>query len=249
LSGHSKWHNRMHRKSRQDAKKGALYSKMAKEIMVAARSGGGVPEANNRLRLAIERAREAGVPADNIDRAIKRGTGEGENVQYEELVYEGYGPAGAAILLDILTDNRNRTAGEVRHIFARNGGNLGETGCVAWMFDRKGLLVVERVPGVPDEEAMLEMALDAGAEDVQTDDEAFEITTAPEDFYRVKSELEERGLHFADARLAMLPKTATQVGGRDAEQLLKLLDLLEEHDDVQEVYTNVESESLEAARS
>lgn len=239
MSGHSKWHNRMHRKSRQDAKRGALFSKMAKEIMVAARAGGGDPDANNRLRLAIERAREGGVPADNIDRAIKRGSGEGADASaFEEIVYEGYGPAGVAVLLEILTDNRNRTAGEVRYLFAKHGGNLGEAGCVAWMFDKKGLLVVERQSSGLSEEDILERALDAGAEDVRTDDETYEVVTAPEDFYRVKSAMEAGGVRFAEAELTMLPKSEVRVEGREAEQLLHLLDALEEHDDVQNVHAN-----------
>jgi YebC/PmpR family DNA-binding regulatory protein len=246
LAGHSKWHNRMHRKSRQDAKRGALFSKMAKEIMVAARQGGGEPEANPRLRLAIERARDAGVPLENIERAIKRGTGAGEGEAYEELLYEGYGPGGVAILLEILTDNRNRTAGEIRHIFSRHGGNLGESGCVLWMFDKKGLLVIDRSQSQLGEDQVLDMALEAGAEDVEVTDETYEVVTAPEDFYRVKAALERSGVRFVEARLAMIPKATTRVEGREAEQLVRLIEALEDHDDVQEVHTNVDEAELAA---
>jgi YebC/PmpR family DNA-binding regulatory protein len=248
VSGHSKWHNRIHRKARQDAKKGAVYSKMAKEITLAARSGGGDPEANTRLRLAIDRAREAGVPADNIKRAIERGSGAGaEAANFEELLYEGYGPGGVAILLEIATDNRNRTAGEVRYLFSRNGGNLGESGSVAWMFDRKGLLTVERGPGAPDEERMLELALEAGAEDVRTLDDAYEIVTAPQEFYAVKTALEGHGLRFADAELTMVPKNQIRVAGKDAETLAHLVEALEDHEDVQSVHTNLLEDEAEVA--
>jgi YebC/PmpR family DNA-binding regulatory protein len=248
VSGHSKWHNRIHRKSRQDAKKGAVYSKMAKEITLAARSGGGDPEGNTRLRLAIDRAREAGVPADNIKRAVERGSGAGADAaNFEELLYEGYGPGGVAILLEIATDNRNPTAGEIRYLFSRNGGNLGESGSVAWMFDRKGLLTVERGPGAPDEERMLELALEAGAEDVRTLDDAFEVVTAPSDFYAVKAALEGHGVSFADAGLTMIPKNQIRVEPKDAETLAHLVELLEEHEDVQEVHTNLLEDEAEVA--
>jgi len=247
VSGHSKWHNRIHRKSRQDAKRGAVYSKMAKEITLAARSGGD-PDANTRLRLAVDRAREAGVPADNIKRAIERGSGAGADAaNFEEIVYEGYGPGGVAILQEIATDNRNRTAGEVRYIFSRNGGNLGESGSVAWMFDRKGLLTVERGEGAPDEERMLELALEAGAEDVRTLDDAFEIVTGPQDFYAVKGALEGHGVRFADASLTMIPKNQIKVESKEAETLSHLVELLEEHEDVQEVYTNLLEDEAEVA--
>ena len=248
MSGHSKWHNRIHRKSRQDAKKGAVYSKMAKEITLAARSGGGDPDGNTRLRLAVDHAREAGVPADNIKRAIERGSGAGaDGANFEELLYEGYGPGGVAVLLEIATDNRNRTAGEVRYLFSRNGGNLGESGSVAWMFDRKGVLTVERGAGAPDEERMLELALEAGAEDVRTLDDAFEIVTAPQDFYAVKSALEGHGVSFVDAELTMVPKNQIRIEGKDAETLAHLVEALDEHDDVQAVHTNLLEDEAEVA--
>lgn len=238
MSGHSKWHNRVHRKSRQDAKRGALFSKMGKEILIAARQGGGDPIANPRLKLAIERAREAGVPAENIRRAIERGTGADDGADYEELLYEGYGPGGVAVLVEVQTDNRNRTAGEVRHIFSRNGGNLGEAGCVAWMFEKKGVLVIERASSDLSEEAVLELALDAGAEDVRVDDETYEIVTAPEDFDAVRQKIAAKGVKFAVAELTMQPKSTVEVEGKDAEQLARLIELLEDHDDVANVYTN-----------
>ncbi len=247
MSGHSKWHNRIHRKSRQDAKRGAIFSKMGKEILIAARTGGGDPVANSRLKLAIERAREAGVPAENIRRAIERGSGADDGTRYEELTYEGYGPGGVAVLVEIQTDNRNRTAGDIRHIFARNGGNLGESGCVAWMFEKKGILVLDRAESGLTEEAALELALDAGAEDVRADDpETLEILTAPEDFEAVRQRIEGRGLHPAVAELTMLPKSAVEVSGKDAVQAAHLVSLLEDHDDVSNVYTNAELDDVEA---
>ncbi len=225
-----------------------MYSKMAKEITLAARSGGGDPEANTRLRLAVDHAREAGVPADNIKRAIERGSGaNADGANFEELLYEGYGPGGVAILLEIATDNRNRTAGEVRYLFSRNGGNLGESGSVAWMFDRKGVLTVERGDGAPDEERMLELALEAGAEDVHTLDDAFELVTAPQDFYAVKSGLEGHGVRFADAELTMVPKNQIRIEGKDAETLAHLVEMLDEHDDVQAVHTNLLEDEAEVA--
>ena len=247
MSGHSKWHNRIHRKSRQDAKRGAVFSKMGKEILIAARTGGGDPVANQRLKLAIERAREAGVPAENIRRAIERGSGADDGTRYEELTYEGYGPGGVAVLVEIQTDNRNRTAGDIRHIFSRNGGNLGESGCVAWMFEKKGILVLDRAETGLTEEAALELALDAGAEDVRADDpESLEILTAPEDFEAVRQRIEERGLHPAVAELTMLPKSTVEVAGKDAVQAANLVSLLEDHDDVSNVYTNAELDDVEA---
>jgi len=240
LSGHSKWHNRVHRKARQDAKRGALFSKMGRELLIAARLGGPDPVANARLRIAIEKARELGVPAENIRRAIERGAGGGEGTAYEEVTYEGYGPGGAAVLVAVQTDNRNRTAGEVRHIFARNGGNLGEAGCVAWMFDKKGVLVIDRQESDLTEERVLELALEAGAEDVRTDEDSFEILTAPEDFGTVRAKLEAQGVRFADAELTMVPKSTVPLDPKDAEQLSRMIEMLEDHDDVSAVYTNAE---------
>jgi YebC/PmpR family DNA-binding regulatory protein len=247
MSGHSKWHNRIHRKSRQDAKRGAVFSKLGKEILIAARTGGGDPVANPRLKLAMERAREAGVPAENVRRAVERGTGADDGTRYEELTYEGYGPGGVAVLVEVQTDNRNRTAGELRHIFARNGGNLGESGCVAWMFEKKGLLLLDRRSSGLTEETALELALEAGAEDMRADDPAsFEILTAPEDFEAVRQAVEARGHHPAVAELTMLPKNLVDVTGKDAEQVAHLVELLDDHDDVSNVYTNTELDDAEA---
>lgn len=246
MSGHSKWHNRIHRKSRQDAKRGAMYSKMGKEILIAARSGGGDPVANQRLKLAIERAREAGLPADNIRRAIERGTRDDDGTRFEELTYEGYGPGGVAVLVEVQTDNRNRTAGEVRHLFSRHGGNLGESGCVAWMFEKKGVLVLERAGSDLSEERVLEVALDAGAEDVRVEPDAFEIVTAPEDFESVRGHVAAHGIRPAVAEIALQPKSTVEVDGKDAEQVARLIEQLEDHDDVSSVYTNGEFEDAEA---
>ncbi|MBX5465422.1 MAG: YebC/PmpR family DNA-binding transcriptional regulator [Clostridia bacterium] len=248
MSGHSKWHNRVHRKSRQDAKKGAVYSKMAREIMVAVRAGGPEPESNAALRLAIERAKAARVPMENIQRAIQRASGAGEAEQYEEVSYEGYGPGGVAVYVEALTDNRNRTTSEVRYLFTRNGGNLAEAGSVAWMFDRKGYLVVSREENPVGEEEILEWAADAGAEDVRLSDDAYEVITAPDDLEQVRQALAERGLRFAEVSLSMLPKTEIRVEGKEAEQALRLLEALEEHDDVQNVYSNLQVDEEEMAR-
>jgi YebC/PmpR family DNA-binding regulatory protein len=238
MSGHSKWHNRVHRKTRQDAKRGALFSKIGREILIAARQGGPDPVANQRLRLAIERAREAGVPAENIRRAIERGAGGGEGTEYEEVTYEGYGPGGAAVLVEAQTDNRNRTTSEIRHIFTRNGGSLGEAGCVAWMFEKKGILVIERQGTDLTEERVLELALEAGAEDMRVEEDAFVLVTAPADFEAVRQRLQQAGLRFAMAELTMEPRSTVTVEGRDAELLNHLVEQLEDHDDVSAVYTN-----------
>lgn len=240
MSGHSKWHNRIHRKSRQDAKRGAVYSKLGREVLIAAREGGGDPVANNRLRLAIDRARAAGVPAENIRRAIERGAGGGDDTHYEEIVYEGYGPAGVAILVEVQTDNRNRTAGDIRHIFSRNGGNLGESGCVAWMFDKKGLLAIDRSQTDLSEERVLELALEAGAEDVRAEPEFFTLLTDPGEFEAVRQALVAQNVPLAEATLTMEPRTTIEIEGKDAEQVARLLELLEDHDDVSNVYSNAE---------
>jgi YebC/PmpR family DNA-binding regulatory protein len=239
MAGHSKWANRKHRKERQDAKKGKIFSKMARELMIAARQGGPDPETNARLRLAIERAKSFGVPAENIERAIQRGAGGGEADRYEELLYEGYGPGGVALMLAIQTDNRNRTASEIRHMFARHGGNLGEAGCVAWMFERKGLLVVDREEAGMGEDELLALAVEAGAEDFRAEGDTYEIVTAPEALEEVRAALARAGVRrFASAGLTWLPKVQVPVAGREAEQLMRLLDQLEDHDDVQEIYGN-----------
>lgn len=248
MSGHSKWHNRIHRKSRQDAKRGAIFSKLGREILIAAREGGGDPVANNRLRIAIDRAREAGLPVDNVRRAIERGSGGGDGTQYEEITYEGYGPAGVAILVEVQTDNRNRTAGDIRHILSRNGGNLGETGCVAWMFEKKGLLLIDRSTTDLTEERALELALEAGAEDMRAEPEFFTLLTVPGDFESVRQALVAQKVPLAEANLTMEPKSTVEIDGKDAELVAKLLELLEDHDDVSNVYSNAEfTEDIEEA--
>ena len=238
MAGHSKWANIKHKKARMDAKKGKIFSKIAKEIIAAAREGGGNPDNNLRLRLAIEKARANDVPNENIERAIKRGTGELEGVELEETVYEGYGPGGVAVMLEILTDNRNRTAAEIRHIFSKNGGNLGESGCVAWMFVKKGLIRVEVERSGLDEDQMLEVALEAGAEDMTMEDDVYEITTDPQDLASVHQEFVDRGIPVDAAEVTMIPKSTVTVDGEEARKVLKLMDALEEHDDVQNVYAN-----------
>jgi len=247
MAGHSKWANIKHKKEKEDARRGKLFTKLSRQISVAAREGGPDPAANARLRLAIEKARAVNMPMENIERAIKRGTGELEGANYEELIYEGYGPGGVAIMLEIMTDNRNRTASEVRHLFSRYGGNLGETGCVAWMFERRGLITIDR-RSVQDEDALLLAAAEAGADDVKSNDDQFEVYTDPDVLEQAKEYLAQAGYTIASAGLTMVPKTSVQVVGEDAARLMKLLDALEDHDDVQEVYANfdVPDEVLQA---
>jgi len=239
MSGHSKWANIKHKKGAEDAKRGKVFTKVVKEIIVAARFGGGDPNANPRLRTVLLKAKSCNLPKDNIERAIKKGIGELEGVDYEELSYEGYGPGGAAILLDSLTDNKNRTVADVRHIFSKHNGNLGENGCVAWMFDKKGWFAVAK--SVADEETLMTVTLDAGAEDIKDEDEEnFEIITAPDDFEAVKAALEEAAIACVDAEVTMLPQTNVSLKGKEAEQMLKLMDALDDNDDIQKVYTNAD---------
>ncbi|HEX6988255.1 MAG TPA: YebC/PmpR family DNA-binding transcriptional regulator [Bacillota bacterium] len=239
MAGHSKWANRKHRKARQDARKGKIFSKMAREITMAARQGGGDPEANPRLRAALEKARQYGVPNDNIERAIKRGTGELEGADYEELTYEGYGPGGVGLLVRVVTDNRNRTASEIRHIFSRHGGNLGEAGSVSWQFERKGLISVPRASAGVDEETLMLAALEADAEDFRVEGDVYEVITPPEALEAVRQALADAGVReFESAEVTMLPQAQIRLEGREAEQLLRLLDALEDHDDIQDVYGN-----------
>lgn len=236
MSGHSKWHNIKIRKQAQDQKKGKVFGKLSREIIVAAKEGGGDPDTNNRLRVAIEKARAAGMPQDNVKRAIQRGTGEVEGGTYEQAVYEGYGPGGVAIMVHVLTDNRNRVVGELRRIFGRHGGNLGEANCVAWLFDQKGVIIVPAETA--SEDTLLEAALEAGAEDMQVDDTSFEIRTAPGDLDAVKQALEASGIAYESAELTMLPQTRVSLEEKHAQQVLRLMDALEDQDDVQQVYAN-----------
>ena len=239
MSGHSKWSSIKHKKGAADAKRGKIFTKLIKEITVAARMGGsGDPDANPRLRTAILAAKAENMPKDNIERGIKKGTGELEGVDYEENTYEGYGPGGAAVLLESLTDNKNRAVADIRHIFAKCGGNLGENGCVSWMFDKKGYIVLER--SAIDEESLMEMALEAGAEDVREDDSNFEVITAPEDFEAVKAAIDEKKIPYLDAEVTMLPQTATSLQGKEADQMIRLMDMLDDCEDVQKVYTNAD---------
>ncbi|SPJ13737.1 conserved hypothetical protein [Syntrophobacter sp. SbD2] len=237
MSGHSKWATIKHKKGAADAKRGKVFTKLIKELMVAARMGGGNPEGNPRLRAALLAAKAENMPKDNIDRAIKKGTGELEGVNYEEFAYEGYGPAGVAVLVDIMTDNRNRAASEVRHIFSRNSGNLGEAGCVAWMFNKKGSIVFDK-KAMP-EEQLIELALEAGAEDVKDQEDQFEVITSPEDFLNVKAAFDDRELKYELAEITMSPQTTVRIEDpKTAQQLLRLMDALEDSDDVQNVYAN-----------
>lgn len=246
MAGHSKWDNIKHKKAKEDARRGKIFTKMIRLITVAAREGGPDPASNFRLRDAIEKAKSVNVPSDTIERAIKRAAGGLEAESYEELVYEGYGPGGVAVMLQIMTDNRNRTASEIRHIFSRHGGSLGESGCVAWMFERKGII---RVPadGVAEDDVML-AAAEAGAEDVVLDDGYFVVTAEPGQYEAVRRALSDAGLPIESAELIMAPTNTVEVAGDDAKRLLKMLDALEDHDDVQEVYANfdISAEALEA---
>ncbi len=238
MSGHSKWSTIKHKKAATDAKRGKLFTKILREITVSARLGGGDVKGNPRLRAAVLEARSNSVPGDNIDRAIKKGTGELEGESYEEVTYEGYGPGGVAILVEGLTDNKNRTAAEIRHLFTRHGGNLGDSGSVAWMFQRRGYFAVLR--GAMDEEKLMELALELGADDVATGEDHYEIFTAPEEFNRVREELEKQGLPTDVKELAMVPTNPMEVPAERAGAVLRLLEGLEDHDDVQKVWANLD---------
>ncbi|MHB9146006.1 MAG: YebC/PmpR family DNA-binding transcriptional regulator [Symbiobacteriia bacterium] len=248
MSGHSKWANIKRTKAKVDAQKGKAFSRVAREIILAARRGGGNPDANFQLRTAVLKAKEVNMPADNIRRAIEKGTGAAGGAAPEEFYYEGYGPGGAAVMLLIVTDNRNRTAGDVRFILSKNGGNLGETGCVSWMFSNKGIITVDRSATSATEDDVMLTALEAGAEDISADEEEFEILTAPEDLERVAKALEAAGLKTATAETRMIPSTTVEVAGDDAHKMLRLIDMLEDHDDVNAVYTNADipDEAMEA---
>lgn len=238
MSGHNKWSTIKHKKGRADAKRGKLFTKLIREITVAAREAGGDESANPRLRSAIAAAKAANMPADNIKRAIQRGTGEIPGVVYEEVQYEGYGPGGAAVLLQTLTDNRNRTTPEVRHIFTKAGGNLGENGCVSWLFTRKGLLLIERTDEL-DEDTLLELALEAGAEDLDTEDtDYFRVYTAAEELHIVKEQLESNGIVVESAEIDMEPSTTQKLEGKQAQQMIRLMEAFDDQDDVQNVWSN-----------
>jgi len=236
MSGHSKWHNIKIRKQAQDKQKSKLFGKLSREIITAAREGGGDPDGNARLRAALEKARQAGMPQENVKRAIQRGTGEIEGAAYESAVYEGYAPGGVAILVEVLTDNRNRVVSELRSVFSRNGGNLAESNAVAWLFERKGVVLVPVENA--SEDAVMETALDAGAEDMQTDDTSYEIRTEPGGLDDVKNALDAANIAYDSAEVTMLPQTRVTLGEKEAQQVLRLLDALEDLDDVQQVYAN-----------
>jgi YebC/PmpR family DNA-binding regulatory protein len=246
MSGHSKWSTIKRKKGAADAKRGKLFTKIIKEIMVAARFGGGDVNANPRLRTAVLAAKAENMPKDNIERAIKKGTGELEGVNYEELTYEGYGPGGVAMMLEVVTDNKNRTVAEVRHVFSKYNGSLGESGCVSWMFEKKGLILVDRA-GV-DEDKLIEVALDAGALDVEDTGKEFEVTVPPANFEGVKGTLEKAGFKLNYAEVTMVPQTSVRLTGKEAEQMLKLMEGLEDSDDVQKVYANFDIPDEEMER-
>ncbi|WP_059102785.1 YebC/PmpR family DNA-binding transcriptional regulator [Shouchella shacheensis] len=240
MAGHSKWKNIQHRKGRQDAAKGKIFTKLSKEIFAAVRSAGDDPTTNTRLRLAIAKAKDANMPNDNIDRTIKKASGDTEGVSYEELTYEGYGPGGAAVMVEVLTDNKNRSAAEVRLAFNKNGGNLGENGCVSFLFERKGFLILDREKaGISEDELMLAV-IEAGADELESSENEFEVMTAPDEFESVKSALEEQGFTFLNAEVTQMPQTYAELARADAENMIKLIDMLEDNDDVQNVYHNFE---------
>jgi YebC/PmpR family DNA-binding regulatory protein len=245
MSGHSKWHTIKHKKGALDAKRGKIFTKLIKEITVAARTGGGDAGANARLRKAVSDAKAANMPNDTIDRAIKRGTGELEGVNYEEITYEGYGPNGVALMVAAVTDNRNRTVAEIRHIFSKNGGNLGESGSVGWMFEKKGYIIVDKTAKPEDE--LFELVIEAGAEDLRDDQDNFEIITAPENFDTVLTAVKGAGIEPQVAEVEMVPQNYIKLEGQDARQMLKLMEALEDHDDVQKVSANFDIDEAEMA--
>lgn len=236
MSGHSKWATTKHKKAATDAKRGKIFTKLAKEITVAAKLGGGDPAGNPRLRTAVAKAKGVSLPAENIKRAIQKGTGELPGVSYDEITYEGYGPGGVAVIVEVMTDNRNRTVSEIRNIFSKASGNMGEAGCVSWMFHKKGYLVVNNAKA--GEDKLMTLALDAGAEDMQTEEDNFAITTAPNDFEKVKKAIEDAGIVPDAAEITMIPQTYVKLEGKDAQQMLRLVETLEDNDDVQNVYAN-----------
>ena len=239
MSGHSKWANIKHQKGKVDAIRGKVTTKIGREITIAVRLGGADLTGNMRLKLAMQKAKANNIPKENIQRAIQKGQGALAGANYEEIVYEGYGPAGVAVMIEILTDNRNRTAADVRHLFSKYGGNLGESGCVSWMFKHKGLFVVE-TGGISEEDLMM-LVIEAGAEDMKVEEDAFEIITAPDDFDAVQQALEDQKIVPVIAEITMIPETIAELNEADSEKMMKLLEILEEHDDVQNVYSNFEA--------
>lgn len=239
MSGHSKWHNIQAKKSKVDAKRGKIFTKIGKELMVAVKNGGPSEDTNSKLRDVIAKAKSVNMPSDNIQRAIKKAAGELDSVNYEDIIYEGYGPSGIAVIVESLTDNKNRTAGNVRHAFTKHGGNLGSTGCVSFMFQRKGQIVIEKNDSL-DEDEMMMMALEAGAEDFSSEEEVYIVTTTPEDFGEVREAMETNNVEFLEAEIKMVPDTYTVIDEETSTSFQKLLDALEDDDDVQNVYHNAE---------
>jgi YebC/PmpR family DNA-binding regulatory protein len=247
MSGHSKWHTIKHKKGAADAKRGKVFTRVIKELTVAARSGGGDPDSNPRLRTIIAEAKAVNMPADNIKRAIQRGTGELPGVTYEEVNYEGYGPGGAALIIEVLTDNRNRTVGEIRHLLSKHGGNLGEANSVAWMFDKKGYIVVEKTKA--DEETLMAAVLDAGGDDLRDDGDNWEVVSSPDVFQQVLDAIKALGIEPGAAEIAMLPQNYVKLEGKTAHQMIKLIEVLEEHDDTKKVWSNADIEEKEIEAS
>ena len=246
MSGHSKWHSIKHKKAKVDAQRGKVFTKIIKELTVAARLGGGDADNNPRLRVALNAAKAANMPSKNIDNAIKKGTGEMPGVVYEDIVYEGYGPSGVAVFIEAVTDNKNRTVAEIRHILGKHGGNLGENGSVAWMFERKGMISVNRKNYSEDE--FFELVIEAGAEDMQSEDESYIIYTAFEDFNDVRQNLEDKSVKIESAELTMIPQNYVQLQGKEAEQMMKLMEVLDDHDDIQNVFANFDIDEHEMER-
>jgi YebC/PmpR family DNA-binding regulatory protein len=247
MSGHSKWHTIKHKKGAADAKRGKVFTRIIKELTVAARAGGGDPDSNPRLRTIVAEAKAVNMPADNIKRAIQRGTGELPGVSYDEITYEGYGPGGAALIIETLTDNRNRTVGEIRHLLSKYGGNLAAEHCVAWMFDKKGYIVVDKAAA--DEESLLAAAIDAGADDMRDDGDSWEIVSAPDVFQKVLEAVKGLGVEPGAAEIAMLPQNYVKLEGKPAQQMIKLMEAAEEHEDTKKVWSNADIEEKEIEAS
>jgi YebC/PmpR family DNA-binding regulatory protein len=247
MSGHSKWHTIKHKKGAADAKRGKIFTRIIKELTVAARSGGGDPEMNPRLRTIVAEAKASNMPADNIKRAIQRGTGELPGVSYEEVTYEGYGPGGAALMIESLTDNKNRTVGEIRHLLSKHGGNLGESNSVAWMFEKKGYIVVEKSKA--DEETLMAAAIDAGADDMRDDGDSWEILSTPDSFPKVLDAVKALNIEPAAAEVALVPQNYVKLEGKAAQQMIKLMEILEEYEDTKKVWSNADIEEKEIEAS